>query len=182
MQHQKALLSLFVRYLLFSEVFPIEECVALAEDNIACVAELVLLAHVAHIEKFLVVQDKEGTGAVKIGTDENGCEGPNHELLQHEHANNAGNIAKCKGVAKGTDVHIVAVFTTSNVSPIFLSAGLVVTWTSLKNIAVEELHAESESSLMILGDATVAHVQIIEVVLGGGEELASQQNRHCFLF
>ena len=44
---------------IFSEVFPVEELVASAEDDVAGVAELILLSHVAHVEEFLVVQDEQ---------------------------------------------------------------------------------------------------------------------------
>ncbi len=72
-----------------SEVFPIEELVAPLEDNIASVAELVLLTDIAHVEEFLIMLDEEGTRAVQVSQEENRGEGPYHEFLDHEHANNA---------------------------------------------------------------------------------------------
>lgn len=72
-----------------SEVFPIEELVAPLEDNIASIAELVLLTDVAHVEEFLVMLDKKGTRAVQVSEEEHRGEGPDHEFLDHEHANNA---------------------------------------------------------------------------------------------
>ncbi len=153
----------------FSEILSVEELVAAAEDDVTGVTQLVLLAHVAHIEELLVVQDEEGAGAVQVGADKHRGEGPNHELLQHEHANDAGSVAQGKGITKGTHVHIIAVLTASDVSPILLGAGLVVAGASLEHIAVKELHAEGDGGLVVLGDATIASIELIEVVLGRGE-------------
>ena len=72
-----------------SEVFPVEELVASLEDNIASIAELVLLTDVAHVEEFLVVHDEEGTRAVQVSEEEDGGERPDDEFLYHVHANDA---------------------------------------------------------------------------------------------
>ena len=42
-----------------SEVFSVEELVALSEDDVSGIAKFVLLAHIAHVEELLVVEDKQ---------------------------------------------------------------------------------------------------------------------------
>jgi len=82
----------------FSEILSVQELVAAAENDVAGVTQLVLLTNVAHIEELLVMQDEEGAGAVQVSADKYRGEGPNHELLQHEHADDTGSVAQGKGI------------------------------------------------------------------------------------
>jgi hypothetical protein len=123
-----------------SEVFSIEEQVASLEDNIASIAEFVLLTNVAHVEELLVVLDKEGTRAVQVSEEEHRGEGPDHEFLDHEHTNNARKVSHSKGISEATHVYIIAILSTCNISPVLLCGALIFTWLSLKDVFVEELH------------------------------------------
>ena len=41
-----------------SEIFPVNKMIASAQNNIACITDFVLLTNIAHIEKFLVMENK----------------------------------------------------------------------------------------------------------------------------
>lgn len=148
-----------------SEVFSIEEVVALAEHHIAAIAHLVLLADIAHVEELFVVLHEELAGAVQVGADCHREERPEDELLHHVHAEHSGTEAGGEAISEGADVHVVAVLSASDVSPIFLSSCAIVAWASLKNVSCEVLHAKRYGSLMVGGNAPVAAVQVIEIVL-----------------
>jgi len=165
-----------------SEVFPIEELVASLEDNIASIAEFVLLTDVAHVEELLVVLDEEGTRAVQVSEEEHRGERPDHKFLNHEHANYARKVSYSEGICEATHVHIIAILSACNIGPVLLCGALIVTWLSLKDVLVEELHPQGEGGMMILWDASVPLIQVVEVVVRGCLQLGSQQDCHFLIF
>lgn len=159
-----------------SEVFSVQKFVAVSEHDIASIADLVLLSHIAHIEQLLVVEGKKLSGSVHVHGEGNRGHGPPNHFLDHSHAHNASSEASSGSISGRSNLHIVEVFTLSNIHPVLLNSGLVVSDSAVQDVLGEEVHSEVDCHLVVWWDASVIFVKLVEVVLGGGVLLCSIQN------
>lgn len=42
-----------------SEVLHVQELIAFPQDHVSCVAQLILLTHIAHVKQLLIVEEEE---------------------------------------------------------------------------------------------------------------------------
>ena len=108
------------------KVLSVKQLVALLENNESCVAELVLLANIAHIEEFLVVEDESLSESEEVEKSEHRSEGPHDESLSHNHSSHAGTESNGSGIGQGSHLDIIPVLSSGNECPILLNIGIVV--------------------------------------------------------
>lgn len=85
-----------------SEILTIEKIIATFEHSQSSEAYFVLLSHIAHVEKLLVVEHEQLSLSVEIGAYENWEEGPPDELFEHEHATHACKKSESTGIASSS--------------------------------------------------------------------------------
>ena len=118
--------ELLVTFLYHSEVFSIKKHVTSSENNIPCIAKLILLSYIAHIEELLAVKHEKCSASVQISGNKDRNEGPDNKLLDHCHSEDAAHVSKGKCVTQSSHIDIISVFSPCNIGPIFLYAGFVI--------------------------------------------------------
>ena len=152
----------------------------MAEDNVASEANFVLLTDVAHVEELFVVEDKQVLAAVEVTRNEHGRHWPPHHFLYHEHAEHGCRETSSRAVSHSPHVHIIKVLALGDVHPVLLNWRFEVLDSAVEHVLREELHAEVDGHLVVVGDVPVLLVEGLVVVLCGRVLLCTIQNRHCF--
>ena len=152
----------------------VEKQVALSEHDVSCVAELVLLADVDHVEVLLVVETEVLAASVEVSEGGQREEGPHHELFDHYLASHHSEEASGRSVERRSDVAIVDVFPTYHIGPVPLSWRLVLIGLPIKKLLLDEVHPQNHGCLMLLRNAAVRLIEVVEVIRIARLQLVSQ--------
>lgn len=164
--------------LMASKVLPVKKQVAFSENNVSCIPELVLLTNVYHIEVLFVEEFELLSAAIKVGEGGEWEEWPHHELFDHDLAGNHSKGARGQSVEGWSDVAVVDVLSSDHVGPVSFSGCRVLMRCPLKELLLNEVHSEMHGCLVLLWNATVCLIEMVEVILVARLQLLSQKNRH----
>lgn len=105
-------------------------------------------------------------------------EWPHDELLDHDLASDHSEDACGSGVEGWSDVAVVDVFSADDVCPVPLGWRLVLVRLPVEDSLLDEVHSHDHGKLVLLRNAAIVLIEMVEVVLVARIELLTQKNRH----
>ena len=151
--------------MLKSKVFSVNQQVALSQDDVSSVTELILLSHIGHIEILLVKENKLRLLSVQVGAESKREERPHDEFLCHNLSDHHACESGCHSIDSWSNVAIIHPFATSNVGPVSLNRCSILMGLPVKYVVSNEHHPQVNRSLVVLWNASVVLVEVVKVIL-----------------
>lgn len=161
-----------------SKILSVQQQVALSQNNVSSIAELVLLTNVYHIEVLFVVEFELLSTTIKVSESSQREEWPHDEFFDHDLARDHAEGAGRNCVEGWSDVAVVDVLSSDHICPVSLDGSQVLIWLLIEKFLLDEVHSEVNGCLMLLWNASICLVEMVEVILVTRLQLLSQKNRH----
>jgi hypothetical protein len=137
-----------------------------------------LLTDVYHIEVLFVVELELLTATIKVSESSKWEEWPHDEFFDHDLTRDHAKYAGRHCIECWSDVAVVDVLSSDHVCPVSLDGRAVLIRLLVEQFLLDEVHSQLNSRLMLLWNATVRLIEMVEVVLVARLQLLSQKNRH----
>lgn len=138
----------------FSEIFNSEDFIALSENFVSLLTQVVFFTDIALIEKALVGLLEENRLEVQETKGADDGNWPPDHLLEGVHAPEQEGISDCTTVSKTLHLDFIAVFSLSNVCPVTFNVSLVESGVEVNDELLDEILAELRSLQFLLVVAT----------------------------